>query len=502
MGAQALKQCSSIFDLIAVIIARLRQLDPEAFSDPLYRQSFEGNEDWIRSVDELVSAFFQVTEQRKLYIPGIGSYLYDIIQGWEHGGEFFYLLTLLQRIDRAMMWDYMIGSSYVAKKNRRGFAALNDNAEETGVYLFPHVPSLLQDGADPLSPKQWLSRLDHGINQEMSNLSYVLEEDLIANGQKYALCHHVLRNFPMEGRKTLRIAASPCLCDAKLSICKIPGNGKTENRFSVQGIENIDRVQRRLRANFIAACRGKADILCLPEMLGSAQLFSPGKDYSENISQWIREAEIEGNPAPYLTIGPTWWHENRNELPVLSNTGEYLMKQSKQHSYLYLPEEKSGPCSAKKNQAYLEDLQNTDRTVHLLHIPGLGRMAFPICIDMLQADYMELLAKKLFCNVLICPAYTPGKTQFAMAAPAYRPYGCFVLWINSCSAPMGAGKPSPDYVGTATPIQENGAFQTKYLRVPKGCRCGGDDESCLFLIDVDLPSGAVTVQDMLRGPLT
>lgn len=479
----------SAYDFVAELISHSRKLNPGFFFNPASRESVKEEEDWTKAVDELLTKYPELADTRELCTFGIGPKTVNAIRSWKHYGDFFYVLTLLQRITRTMKWETIVDSSYVAVKNREGFEALNDNAEETGVYLFPRVSSLPIDGRAKSTPKQWLSRFSCGINQELSNICYFLKEDLVIEGQQYKVCHHIYQNFFMEGSTKLTIASSPLLCDAELDLSCITSLRAGENQriFSVKGIKNLNRVLRRSRATFLEACRTGADILLFPEMLGNARLFFPGLDFSKTISVWIEAAEAEGYPVPRLIVGPTWWHDQRNELYVLSNTGQRLFVQNKQFSFSYTPKGESKP--------YLEDLCISAPTIHVLHIPGLGRMVFPICVDFLHPKYTEFLVQKLYANMLLCPSYSPSKTLFSLSSASYLPYGSWVFWINSCSAPCANGKGLPEYVGTVSSVREDGAFETQYLCVPSECCCGKDDECCLFLQDIDLQTGEAHITE-------
>lgn len=488
MGVQAFKRGVSAYDFVAEIISHIKELNTKLFFNPESRLNVEGDdEEWIQAVEELVLSYPELTDTRELCTFGISPRTVTAIHSWEHYEEFFYVLTLLQRITRAMKCESIMDSSYVVIKNKTGFEALNDNTEETGVYLLPKVPSLPVDGRRQTNPKQWLSRFNCGINQELSNVCYFLKEDLEIGGQRYKVCNHICSNFLVEGATNLKIALSPLLRDAELelSYSTIPQNGEKKRLFSVTSTKNLPRVLKRSRTAFLKACKAKADIVLFPEMLGSAQLLTPDLNFSKTISEWIEEAGAKGYPAPHLIIGPSWWHDKLNELHVLSSTAQRIIVQYKHFPFFYTPKGESNP--------YLEDLQDSDHTVHLLHIPGLGRMAFPICVDFLHSKYMELLVQKLYCNLLMCPSYSPSKTLFVLNSLAQHPYGSWPFWINSCSAPCGNGKRLPEYVGAVAPIQADGKPKLQYLCVPDNCRCGEDDECCLFICDIDLQTGNISV---------
>lgn len=263
--------------------------------------------------------------------------------------------------------------------------------------------------------------------------------------------------------------------DAKLKVCydyeKIPG-GK-QRLFSVNGFENPERIHERLRAAFLQACRESVDILAFPEMLGDAQLLSPDEEYSRMFDAFAQEAEDEGLPTPFLIIGPTWWHDHSNEAHVFTNVSDRVCVQQKQFSF----------NDSSKSGNPREDLREPRREVEVIHIPKLGRLTISICKDLLTDDYRDLLMRTLRSTICICPSFSPGKTKFDLQAPRDRGYGCYVLWMNTCSA-YEKNEPIPAYIGLiSSPVP---GLSEQYF-VPR-CygRCGGDSNVCLFTVKLSL----------------
>ena len=466
---------TSYYDLLAEIIARLRRINRDLYDDPAKRRSTQSNPYWKQEVEALLSRHPQLENYHAVCMDGIGEPVANEVRDWINNHDFFPVLELALRLDRVVPWREQIELANVYQNGERAVAALNGNERETGVVLFPRVPSF-QDNRTPSAEegvpvRKWQSHFVPGVNQELKNVYYAPAEALTLRGKRCRIIHHILGELPVSVRKTLRVALSPVLQDASLrkEVYAWLAGKERENRMSLYGIENWARVKERIRAAFLEACRQAADILIFPEMLGDKAIFSES-DYSVFFSELAREAEEEGLPAPYLVVGPTWWHDHHNQLYVMRGSGDYICVQEKQFSYEHKED----------GENYREDIRPGAPEIHVIHIPGLGRIAFPICADLLYEEMRDLLIRTLHCNIMICPSFSRGKTLFSKLCGEGVAYGITVVWLNSCSAV----EELPDYVGVLeTPGQNVG------LCPECDGHCGGDGGACLFLSDLDLDSG-------------
>lgn len=471
------------YNIIGMLISHLQTIDSRFFMEASIRDASEADAACEKAVDDFLSQHAQLLEVRRVLADGISKDVVDDVLGWEHYGETMYVFTLLQRLDRLYRWESIVKSSPITALEKEGFWSLNDNAEETGIFIIPRVPAI-SDATDPTEDtgeqawdpdKRWVTEWSKGINQELHNIYYVDEKDLEVRGDKYVIRNIIMNNLVLDNKKYIKIAASPLLRDAKLKVCydyeKIPG-GK-QQLFSVNGFENPERIHERLRAAFLQACRESVDILVFPEMLGDAQLLSPDEEYSRMFDAFAQEAEDEGLPTPFLIIGPTWWHDYSNEAHVFTNVSGRVCVQQKQFSF----NDSSKPGNPR------EDLRDPCREVEVIHIPKLGRLTISICKDLLTDDYRDLLMRTLRSTICICPSFSPGKTKFDLQAPRDRGYGCYVLWMNTCSA-YKENEPIPAYIGLiSSPVP---GHSEQYF-VPR-CygRCGGDSNVCLFTVKLSL----------------
>lgn len=179
---------------------------------------------------------------------------------------------------------------------------------------------------------------------------------------------------------------------------------------------------------------------------------------------------------PGLILFPTWWHDGRNELYVFDGSGNRLCVQQKQYPYVYEKQESA---------RYKENLLSPERVIHVIHIPEVGRFAFPICRDLLEQEYMDILLRQLRVTFLLCPSYSPHKTQFTTEAISVNKYGCYTIWCNTCAAYWKEPEP-PAQIGLIAGPQEDLAKPLAYM-TPK-CRgvCGSGAESCIFLAEITI----------------
>jgi hypothetical protein len=385
-------QYENPFDFLASLIARLPELDPELYYHPDKRNALPDIDRWSTSAHTLLvtSPEFSVDG---LLRYGMQTDTVNQLNAWcTQDPDFPHIFSMACELDHILFWENILMSPYVTVDLKDGFKALNENAEETGILILPRVPSLNDplDRAD-LDPdgnhKTWASDWEAGINEELTNTYYIRRDDFAVMNWRYVAEHRVVRNLVVG--KQICLAFSPIAKRAQLldpHCCKL----EEGCRFSVPGLRDPELIHARVRAAYKAASQEKADILIFPEMLGDAAMFDPDKTYSEFFTSL-------GN-GPALILPPTWWHDNRNQLYVLTGDGEQLCVQEKQNPFLYRPDG--------QDQGYLEDLRDTQSVVQVLHVPYVGRITFPICKDYLVPDYRGLLVKVLRSTLMLCPSYS------------------------------------------------------------------------------------------------
>lgn len=473
----------SICCQLAEMIAHLKETAPDFYASPEMRGSAVLGEVQQKAVYDFFSAHPALNEPGFMLRNGFPASLADAIRGWAHYDEpvpFFHLLREIEGMLDIEDMLKLIGED--------SFISLNSNRESTRIYILPRVRSIHDPVApagemkeDAPHPKRWAWDWNAGINQDLKNIFYIEREDLVVRGAAYEIRNIILSAPILDGKDHFVIALSPVVSDAELDkrYSREESGGMTLRYFHVLGIKNAERTHRRLSSSFLKACQAGADMTVFPEMLGDAELLEPDELYSSAVDSMIQEAENQGYPAPYLTLMPTWWHDGRNELYVISGKNERLCVQQKQN-----------PFSLEENGAeYMEALVNTRREVQILHIDGLGRITFPICKDLLVQDYSDLLIKILHSTFVICPSFSPGKTQFDLTSLKGRQYGCYMIWLNTCSA---VEEKPPDHLGwIACPYPEG---NERHFCPGCGGNCGTDSDVCLFLLQIGLDREHPTVE--------
>lgn len=476
------------FNVLASLIAALPRMSSELYYSKDKRNTLSDTGSWDEKVYSLLSSFPELNDVDTLLRDGIRQETLAQLQEWctENLG-FSPILSLVCRLDSILYWDNILKSSYVVVGLKDGFEALNDNWEQTGVLILPRVPSL----NDPLeradispdpSGKTWAHEWEPGINEELANIYYVKKNRLTVNNKAYTVIHKVVRDWVVGGQ--ILLAVSPIAKGAQLQkpLCYESEGGC---HFSIGGLNDPEYIHRRIKAAYMKAAKNGTDLLIYPEMLGDAPMFDPAGNASDFFSQLQEEAENAEYSSPAVILPPTWWHDNRNQLHVIDGSGRYICVQEKQNPYLY--------NNDKTGKDYLEDLRGTLPTIQVLHVPYVGRITFPICKDYLVVPYRELLVRSLRSTLMLCPSYSGGKFSFNIAIPAELEYGCYSLWVNTCSA-LPEGKAPPDYVGLIAAPNKELVYD---FRPQCDGRCGSMDDPCLFLVEINRTGGApqITVRE-------
>lgn len=473
---------------MALLIADLPRLDPELYQSKDSRDTLVDTADWDNKVHTLLSTLPEFDDIDALLRNGITQETLTQLQAWcKENPGFSPVLSLICGLDSILCWDNILKSPYLTVILKDGFEALNDNWEQVGILVLPRVRSL----NDPLdragtspdsSGKTWAYAWEPGINEELTNIYYVEKSQLNVNNKTYTVIHKVVKDWVV-GNPIL-LAVSPIAKGAQLlepSCYDTEGNC----RFSIEGLSNPDYICRRVKSAYKKAAEEGASLLVYPEMLGEESMFDPAEGTSSFFSQLGEEVEAVGYNSPALILPPTWWHDKHNQLHVIGGDGGYLCVQEKQNPFLYHCDE--------TGKEHLEDLQGTPPVIQVLHVPNVGRITFPICKDYLVVPYRELLARSLRSTLMLCPSYSKGKFSFKISAPAGLEYGCYSLWINTCSAQSEENSP-PDFVGfIAAP---NADFVYNFKPQCSG-QCGSVDDPCLFLVEIKRTSGApeITVRE-------
>lgn len=487
------------FNVEAEWICHLRTLDKILFYQPDLRKTLRLPSDLEDEVEALFQTLPHTCDGKFLIRYGIPPDEKLAVQQWVHYSDFLYMLRFLGRYTEKLRCNWILSSSYFFSITHekdgtpKEFESLNSNAEETGLFILPKIQTI----HDPLTPaaeeatvkgqkKHWATDRIPGIQDELSHTFYVDMNELMYKGHRYRAAHSVLQRhmFP-EGKKHLRIAVCPVAHKDLLRIRTYDEESRTGDRglCSAEGLKCPQFVHDKIRGAFLRACGENVDFLVFPEMLGDETILNPA--FFSEIREEIRNS---GYQMPGLILLPTWWHDHQNELYVLDASGKRLCIQQKQTAYLF--EDETGA-------QYAEDLREPEQVIHMVHIPDVGILAFPICKDFLEDEYVRMMLRQLRATFLLCPSYSPYKTQFDLTAPGVIQYGCYSVWCNTCAAYYKSSR-VPNHIGVVTGPQES--LETMRLLSPAcGGSCGDEEHACIFLVEISMDrSGSISCRHIYK----
>lgn len=374
---------------------------------------------------------------------------------------------ILMLLSRKVSWE-----TFADMQSGKPFYSMNSNSQETGIILLPKVPVTVttHDGRprkDPLRFSSWLNPLLEGCY-------FIAVDKLIVNGRTFRINNIIYQPvLNTVCRTSLQIAYSP-LCNGRiedfLQIEKrdvTKESGETHGVFTVDGIrtEKESYIEDRFVNLYNTACEEKADIVCSCEMLCTKRLFEIDEvGFNPVLVETI--AKHTQDKIPSLILAPTRSEKGKNSLRVFDSTGKHLLTQDKQYGYTY--------------ERHTEDLSRCVNEIWILHIPYWGKIVFPICKDLLQQEYRNLLLQEIRANILICPSFSSGSTDFELAASAVKAYAASSIWGNSCIA---ASEHWDGFIGVIyiPAIGENVSERRIMAECNQKC-----SENCAFLVHLPL----------------
>lgn len=503
----------NVFNDMAIMICILRKLNRTAFDDKITRKS--SRPDSAKTMaDGFISEHPDLQQNgQQLLASGISPETMQALRDWlkVQNNPFYDLLEILRKLEQKIDTKDLLESEFYTKLTGAGtkeFESLNSNANETEIFILPKVASIYSppssdEDEEPKDSLKFVGSNRSGIGNELINIYYYEKEELTIRGNSYQALHSVLRvpglrdvnRDTYQNKQKVTIAVSPLTNERLDDYCSFNDHGTAEapnRRFSVQFRDSNNCLAQRIQKDIEAAGDAGADIVIFPEMFGCKETVTATDSLLYPLPETnvlARAAESLGEKLPSLILLPTWWHDYSNQLYVRSSPERILCVQQKQFPFL----------AKKSNHDYREDLQNQDHIIHMVHIPGLGRFAFPICRDIIEeTGYVDLMRKTLWATFLLCPSYSPHKMQFGGRGSSAPEYGCYIIWCNACGAyynhvfnakqdetctKKGAkAKALEPYLGFVASPLFTGAQITFFK--PKCNGMCGEDGVCLFLIDL------------------
>ena len=465
--------CSEFFDLFASVIRAA--LDGCIFKDlnTLTEAETDRVKDEVSQIMQFVFGntsgwshdFFRVDLSQKTRIINWcreknDSYLY------------VYLLKHLESLIDEIRLCKDFGVSAIKRRNRTHtpgtlepimpyFFALNQNYAETEIVLLPRFRKKYSRENEPGSEEKRISRMSE-INEILDRIAYIELSDLDG-----LTLNQVIISPPNTPINRLEIGFTPTSCKGFYDLFY---EGEKQNRVE-NGREARFMGEFTLKHpgnatdNYLDclefARKEKLHIMMASEMFGTDDLVS--------VPRSGLNRKIAGNSAcdyPFLIVTPSQWKNYSNSLSVYSSLGELIGRQYKQ--FRFTPDGKEK-----------EDLRDIPREILVIHVYGVGSFAFPICADLLDKGYRELIFDKLQIDFTLCSSYSFGQTEFEMKISKALSNSSYVVWCNSCSALVGREKP-PGYIGAVIVPKPPGNNAETKIAPACGRKCG----NCIFKISV------------------
>ncbi len=418
----------TLYDLIAVLIAKTNETgippNPNAINK-------DKSDEFEKAAKKLLCGKINLDKICSGDKKCINSQEFDaIIDYCEDMSDYIFSRTVLCQLDLLINIDSLI-SEYDFNKfetandgssSNKHFEHLNNNSNETGIIIIPKVPSLSNTihlekdgkGYDPSykNSDYWYD----DINNHFSNIIYINVSEL----KGFKINNVIIDIFKNHQREKIVIGMTP-ICNDKLSeLMDAPLSQDKDGKqhFDVSRYLCPDKLTQTYLQCLDKAREQAVDILVAPEMLGSAKLCD-ADEYGYN----MHLRDIKGRP-PHLIVTPSFWNNKDNYISVYLKSGRFVGNQHKQYCFEYKQD----------GEVYAEDLRQAPKEILLIHIPGWGRIVFPICVDLLVPVYRDILSRILKADLIICPSYSAGTTQFGNASGTVRDFGTRLMWFNSCSA--------------------------------------------------------------------
>jgi len=303
--------------------------------------------------------------------------------------------------------------------------SLNSNCEETGIWINPKLK--IHQTVDEITGEPRSSMVNRsafmGINSDLHNVSYTKWDG--KRIKNVIVPESALKD--KEGR-FLKIAFAPMTSERNLidkENVEIVYKGRPASAVNLKLNKDFSFFSKRLVADWTWAARKGADIIFMPEMLGTLE--SCGRDKAQ--IDWVHEAarllDEEEVDLPAITVLPSCWDDHSNSVTIVSGRGNVLGIQEKHVPY-------------KNRDNRIEALrENVEKEITIIHIPNVHRMAVLICSEYLMDNtdnWSDLLCRSLGITLILVPSFSPGEQAFYKSLSRYREYGVSVVWGNCCGA--------------------------------------------------------------------
>lgn len=405
----------------------------------------------------------------------------DIISKCKEENKFLLYKFTLCELDMLIDIDKIIKkyewNSFIQQDCKNSFESLNDNCNETGVLVIPKVPSAqntiaINIDGEIIDKKYKTANYFYDVVNDKYNNIICIEKSKLSD---YKICNVIVKATNNPEKKSLKIGVTPG-CNKKtnelMTIEMLRDENTGEQTFFITEYLNSDFLLEIYKNALLNAKEHDVDILIGSEMLGVDKMMSVDtlgfNEFFVNLAGKL----------PSIFITPTYWANSENYLNVYLGSGEKIGSQYKQHKF---------SLKDKNGEEYNENLCNTPKEILLLHIPYVGRIVFPICVDLLHPEYMDILIRHLKADIVLCPSYTPGESQFGNTVPSMKAFGVRTIWFNSCSAINGLKEKPKDIGIVSVPVIGPSSITNSETLITPECEYNCR-KTCLFIIEIQLKS--------------
>lgn len=365
-----------------------------------------------------------------------------------------YDLMLMTLIEMDSLLEKILYNMHNEAFSRKEVKPLNSNYKEVRIKLFPRVNCKWERNS---RGKNTHIRIDNYFKNLL-----IIDYNSVINS--YNDKHFFLQN-DYEISNKYSFAAVPYCNVWNHEIEYI--NEENHNLMHINYIGNKSEDIKFLEGKIEQAMEN--DIIIFPEVHGCCEI-------DEEISEFLSEELMY--KLPQITILPSCWENRKNYVSILDATGEIIFTQRK---YIPYEEEYNG-------EHYIEDLENYDREVNVIHCDGMGRIAILICRDFLETRYIEEIVELYKLNMILVPSFSTGNYDFKENAGICKSLNCSVLWVNSCSAYNDAKKENFDIISFLSKaevknvINGDNEFKHPCEKILSNCKCDG----CMLEYNIEL----------------
>ncbi len=372
---------------------------------------------------------------------------------------------------------------------------LNENEEQTGIIILPKLICYWSRKRTGSRTKE--KSLAVGINKVLKHYYCVQKKKL---GQ-YRVQHHIVSEINRFGNNLeyIRIAVSPITDRDILKFERYERAGKSRigiTDVDIQGDGDRCDLEQRMKNIIMAAEECKSNILIFPEMLGHKEvldkcLYQLAVQSVENIAGRVEMILLPSLWSVKEGAGKSPWKQGRNTnnlFVVYGSSG--LLKEKPEPSWI---QQKNNPYTEERETSDIqvsevEDIIS-DNVIHVLHIEGIGRITFPICADLLNPQYRQILIEQLGSTLVLCPSFSKGSNDFIHALGQGDTFGCHIVWCNSCvSAHLHSEEKYRMELRENVCCAGLAGQNHRYNTIKPQISCDGvcARNSCLFYIDIPL----------------